>query len=354
MIDAEEHFLCLSAFTKAFVSEVNQMKIRILDRILVAVAGLILLALCAGIVAQVFFGADIIRKASELFSSESGTVRIIIISFAALLLLIGFYCLMVLFRHRSRRDKFILQKMESGDLSISLKALETMVEKCLSQYHEIDAQSVHLENQRDGLLIRIRGTVASGISIPLTVDTLQKQIKQYVVACSGVEVKGIRVEIESSGEEAKDAPFAIDAPAPTPLLHSAEKKKESTEETAAEPGTEKAAAEDTVPADETKEAEDVSSVRSAADAAMEAAENLKKEYEEENEDDRPIHQRLFSTPEEPCIMPLPPEDLNTPAKPDEEPMPDESSDSQPDTEPVVPIPEDEQNKREPGEGHDIT
>jgi hypothetical protein len=27
------------------------------------------------------------------------------------------------------------------------------------------------------------------------------------------------------------------------------------------------------------------------------------------EDDRPIHQQLFSTQEEPCIMPLPPENL---------------------------------------------
>ena len=34
------------------------------------------------------------------------------------------------------------------------------------------------------------------------------------------------------------------------------------------------------------------------------------EYEETVEDDRPMHQRLFSTLEEPCIMPLPPEDLN--------------------------------------------
>ena len=33
--------------------------------------------------------------------------------------------------------------------------------------------------------------------------------------------------------------------------------------------------------------------------------------EAEIEDDRPIHQQLFSTQEEPCIMPLPPEDLGT-------------------------------------------
>ena len=283
------------------------MKIRILDRILVAIAGLIILALCAGMVAQVFFGVDVTGKGLEVISRDSQWIRIILGAAAALLLVIGLYCVMVLFRHRSRRDKFIMQKMESGDLSISLKALETMVTKCLDQYDEIEAQNVRLENQRDGLVIRIRGTVASGISIPLTVDTLQKQIKQYVVACSGVEVKGIRVQIESSGEEAKNAPFAIDAPAATPLLHSAERKQEP-----AETREESVSGfEDEAALSETEEKPElVTGARSAADAAMEAAENLKKEYEENVEDDRPIHQRLFSTPEEPCIMPLPPEDLN--------------------------------------------
>jgi hypothetical protein len=196
-----------------------------------------------------------------------------------------------------------MQKMEIGDLAISLKAMETMVTRCLEQRKEIEPQSVRLENQRDGLVIRIRGTVASGISITLTVDTLPKQIKPYVTACSGVEVKGIRVQIESSGDEAKNAPFTIDAPAPTPLLQSAEKAEEKTAETQPETAEEAPAEPENTP---------VVSVRpSAAESAIEAVENLKKEYEEDIEDDRPIHQRLFSTPEEPCIMPLPPEDLVT-------------------------------------------
>ena len=279
------------------------MKIRISDRILVAVAGLIILAVCAGIVAQVFFCVDVAAKVNELLKSDAAWTRIAIGAACAVLLLIGVYCFMLLFRHRSRRDRFIMQKMESGDLAISLKALETMVARCLEQRKEIETQSVRLENQRDGLIIRIRGTVASGISIPLTVDTLQKQIKQYVTACSGVEVKGIRVEIESSGEVAKNAVFSIDAPEPTPLLQSPEKKEEPEEipeeisETAEE---------------EPKETETTAAipVTPAAEAVMQAAENLKKEYEDSlEEDDRPIHQRLFSTPEEPCIMPLPPEDL---------------------------------------------
>ena len=286
------------------------MKIRVLDRILVAVAGIVLLALCAALVAQVFFQSDVVRFISDQVNLNSRLFRIIAACIAGILLLIGIYCFLMLFRHRSKRDKFILQKMESGDLAISLKALETMVSKCMEQHPEIQTEGIRLENQRDGLIIKIRGKVAGGISIPLTIDTLQKQIKQYVTACSGVEVKGIRVQIESSGEEAQDAPFAIDPPAAIPLLRSSEKKEEIPEELPASDSPKDS------PVPETAIPEEPAAVppsKSAAEAAMEEAESRMKEYEMENEDDRPIHQRIFSTPEEPCIMPLPPEDLNEPS-----------------------------------------
>ncbi len=277
------------------------MRIRILDRILVALAGLIIIALCAGVVAQVFFGEDVSGWISCKLSSDSTLTKILFGLMIAVLLAIGLYCVMVLFRHRRRKDRFIMQKMESGDLAISLKALESMIAKCIDQHKEIQIQNVRTENQRDGLVVNIRGTVAGGISIPLTVDALQKQIKQYVTACSGIEVKGVKVLIESSGAEAKDAMFAIDAPVATPLLREAEKKAE---QAAAEPGaTEPEAVEKT----EQPAAVVPPASKSAAEAALEAAENLKKEYEDTVEDERPIHQRLFSTPEEPCIMPLPPE-----------------------------------------------
>ncbi len=323
------------------------MKIRVLDRILVAVAGIVLLALCAAVLAQVFFNVDIISRAVRVLTTEAGWARAAIAVACVLLLMIGCYCVLVLFRHRSRRDRFIMQKMESGDLAISLKAMEGMVNRCLEQRTEIEPQSVKLENQRDGLVIRIRGTVASGISIPLTVDTLQKQIKQYVTACSGVEVKGIRVQIESSGEEAKDAPFAIDAPAPIPLLQGAEKNEsKETKTTAAETKTDglKESPQETEPAEsaeppaskgETTADPFSPEVPAGAKSAIKAMENLKMEYEAENEDERPIHQRLFSTPEEPCIMPLPPENLKAEETEDPKEIAEGPQDRETDAEEII-------------------
>ena len=280
------------------------MKIRILDRILVAFAGLIMIAACVGLVSQVFFGADVIGFLTKQATRESTAARIVIGLIAALLLALGGYCVMLLFRHRSRKDNFILQKMESGDLAISLTTLEKMVQKCLDQHPEIKAENIQLENEKDGVLIRIHGTIAGGISIPLTVDILQKQIKQYVTACSGVEVRGVRVQVEASGEDAKDAPFAIEAPTNS-LLPKGDAENAGDGEAAGEDTT----AEGAGPAEETETPAETSGdgEAAAAAAAMAAAESLKNEIE--TEDDRPLHQRLFSNPEEPCIMPLPPEEL---------------------------------------------
>lgn len=280
------------------------MKIRIMDRILVAVAGTILIAVCAGVVAQVFFSVDVLGFVSRALTAETDTRKLLIGAAAFILLVLGLYCLMMLFRHRRRKDKFVVQKLESGDLAISLKTVETMVEKCLEQHHEIQTESIRLENQRDGLLIKIRGTVAGGISIPLTVDTMQKQVKQYVTACSGVEVKGIRIQIEASGEDAKDARFAIDPPVNNLLPKGGEAPEgEPVSAPAAEDIPAAPAEPDTVPAAE--EEKPAQTEENAAAAAFAAAESLMNDLD--TEDDRPIHQRLFSVQEEPCIMPLPPE-----------------------------------------------
>ena len=282
------------------------MRIRILDRILVAVAGIILIAVCGGVVAQVFFSVDVLGAISRALTAENTTRKILIGAVAVILLVLGVYCLLMLFRHRKRKDKFVVQKLESGDLAISLKTVETMVEKCLKQHNEIQTESIKLENQRDGLLIRIRGTVAGGISIPLTVDTLQKQVKQYVTACSGVEVKGIRIQIEASGEDAVNAPFAIDPPVSNLLPKGGETPEE---EGASVPAGEDvpetpAETEPAAPAEGEKPAQ---TEETAAAAAFAAAESLMNDLD--TEDDRPIHQRLFSMQEEPCIMPLPPENI---------------------------------------------
>ena len=47
-------------------------------------------------------------------------------------------------------------------------------------------------------MITIRIALASGVNIPIAVSALQKQIKQYITSCSGVDVKEVRVMVETN------------------------------------------------------------------------------------------------------------------------------------------------------------
>lgn len=330
------------------------MRIRILDRILVALAGLLMIAGVAALAAQLFFGKNVAGRVTTWLNNDS--LRVYIIIAGILICLLGVYCVLLLFRHRGRDGKFVMQRTENGELAISLKALETMVQKCLEQHKEVNAQAVSLDNQKGSLLIRIRGTVAGGISIPLTVETLQQQIKQYVTACSGVEVKDIRVEIESSGPDAKDAPFKIEAPAARGLLKGTGEeplptteavKPEEKTETAA-PDEKKETTEAETPAAEKPQAEDELSAAAAAAALL-------MNQAPEEDDDRPMHQRLFSTVEEPCVMPMPPMDLDEASKEEKEQEVEKSSTvpSDPETpeekKPEEPVPEEKKTADETAE-----
>ncbi len=272
------------------------MKLRIADRVFAGIAGLIFIASFGALIAQTFFQVDIIGFAAKVFANDTPGRKILIALFACIFLLIGIFCLMILFRHHGRKDRFILQKTDNGQLEISLKALESMVQKCLEQHQEIKPQALFLSNQKDGLLVQITGTVSGGISIPLTVDALQKQIAQYVTACSGVEIKGINVVIESSGPDATDALFAIEAPVSQPLLKSGENR---TDESDSEKDISNVAV--------SSDSETDHAVISAADGPTVQQEQLFDIPETDDHDDRPIHQRLFSTMPEPCIVPVPPE-----------------------------------------------
>lgn len=185
------------------------MKIRIADRILVAVAGLVLIALCAAIAGQVFFGYDVAGKAADILKNMNQTMKLIAVAACVVLLIIGVYCVCMMFRHRKGRRGFVTQETENGDLSISLKALETMVLKCVDHHEEMTLQNCSLETEKDGVIIHLKVTMAGGLNIPLATGNLQRLVTQYVTACSGVEVREVKIVVEQTGEAMPESPYVV-------------------------------------------------------------------------------------------------------------------------------------------------
>ncbi len=117
---------------------------------------------------------------------------------ALLLAAFGVYLGLVLRRCYVKRNDFVVQRTESGELRIAVKAIENQVQKCIDLHEEIRVNSMNILTTREGVVVDLLVTLANNISIPLAVASLQKQIKQYLVASSGIEVKEVRVSVEST------------------------------------------------------------------------------------------------------------------------------------------------------------
>ena len=253
------------------------MKIRILDRILVFLAGIVLIAAGAGVIAEHFFAVPVLQTLTSLLAAQDTATIAIYCGVAAVLVLLGIYCVGMLFRHKKGKRGFVLQHTEGGELSISIKAIENLVQKCIDKHEELHVLSTSLENSRDGLVIKLRIGLANGVSIPLVVSALQKQIKQYITACTGVDVREVKVQVETASAKLKDSPFAV----PEMLANPTADKLASTTQ---EP------------------------------APVHAPVTVVPPETTEKEAKRPLHQRLFGREEQSMNVPEPPKEEAAPEK----------------------------------------
>jgi len=189
------------------------MKHAFWDRLLIVLCSLLLLGLAAlllGVVVGFVPVSLLLERANNLVVSRNWRV-ILSASSAALTLLSVFVFWIVLPRRKGRFSTFAIQQTEHGTLKISVKALEHLVQKCISQHPELTIASSAIYSNEETVRVDLRLSLQTDINIPLAISSLQKQIKQYVEACSGVDVDEVRVVVESTVPPVTgtNSPFAI-------------------------------------------------------------------------------------------------------------------------------------------------
>ncbi|MBR2719529.1 MAG: alkaline shock response membrane anchor protein AmaP [Clostridia bacterium] len=252
------------------------MKLRVIDRLLAALAGLVLIVLAVVPVADTLLGTGMLNYLAKVAEFKTVAHVVFMLGGGLILLLVGLMLLHLAVR-RVKHKGFVVQTTDVGELSISIRAIEDLVNRCVEKHDEVHVNGKSLENTRDGLVINLRVGLATGVNIPLAVSALQKQIKQYVTACSGVDVSEVKVQVDATSTKAKPSIYAV-----SEVLENAQplpREEEKVPEIPAEP---------------------------------EAAEV--KEPEE-----KCLHQRLFGEEEQPAIVPAPPveeavEEPETPAE----------------------------------------
>ena len=207
-------------------------KLRVWDRILSALMGILCILAAAVIVLHVA-GWLTLQQIRDVIASltvgwQAWLYWVVFAVAMLLLVMLGLHGIGLLFRRR--KDKgFVTQHTEYGDMNISIKALENMVKKCVDAHSELTANSTRIYLVRGGVSMDMKITLASGVNIPLTVNALQKQIKQYITSCSGVDVHEVRVKVETDTVKLLPPPAApVIEPAPVEDI----KRVESPAETA--------------------------------------------------------------------------------------------------------------------------
>lgn len=202
------------------------MRFKVSDRMLAALAGLLIIALGLA-VALVGSGLLPTFDLSFIYGPFELWQRIVIIAVAVFLCLLGLHGLHMLFRRRNEKG-FIVQRTDMGDMSIAITALSNMVHKCVDQHQEIAVKKIRINCVRGGIIVDLKILLANGINIPLTVNVLQKQIKQYITSCSGVDVHEVRVQIGTTDKAiATEVPALEQAPAVAALQDQSETAADS-------------------------------------------------------------------------------------------------------------------------------
>lgn len=193
------------------------MKIKLADRFLMVVFSvLLILSGIATVVLALFF-----KEINGIFTTTIW--RIIGIAAGAVAVLAGLYMITFLRRYRYNGKQFIVMNTDSGEMRLSVKAVENQVKKCTDLHPEMRLEGVRVFNSsREGVTIKVKVAMASNISIPLAVASLQKQVKQYLMASSGLNVSEVKVEVDTMRGDANDTtPYRLDGE---------ERKEEAAEE----------------------------------------------------------------------------------------------------------------------------
>ena len=167
------------------------MKLRFWDKIILLVGAIAVLLVGLAVFIGGLRGDDDVAAAHRMLG----------IVFGAASAAFGGYLIVLPRRNAMRRRDYVVQRTDTGELRIAVKAIENLVEKCVDLHEEIQLISMMITNTREGVVVELFISLANNISIPLAVASLQKQIKQYLVASSGIEVREVRVIVENTKDE---------------------------------------------------------------------------------------------------------------------------------------------------------
>lgn len=264
------------------------MKRKVSQVIMTLVSGVALVLAAAVLVLAVWQPVASAQAVEKLLVQMNTATMAALIAGAVGFFILGVWCLAESLPKKLPGQRgYVMQRNEAGAIGVSVKAIEGLIRTCVDKHEVIADKKISVEECRDGIIIDLQITQGAGVNIPVSIGALQKQIKQYVQACTGVDVYKIRVMVENDESIPVAPEMAVQdmmflptanqdaAPAALPVAQ---------------------AAEETSPV-----------IIPAPVAEMPRDEHAAYTTVVEDEEEGTLHQRLFKDPEQESTVELPPE-----------------------------------------------
>lgn len=208
---------------------------------------------------------------------------IVLIAAGALTVLVSLYNIALPRRYNPRRRSFVTQPTEHGELRIAVSAIENLILRCVETHKEVKVLAMQITNRRGAVNVNMRVAVNSNISIPHAVEQLQTQIKRYLAASSGIEVRDISVSVERATGDESALPVE---PLPAAVVETEQEEKVSVHQRVFGRDTSKSVAEQVteaevidLPAEEEKPEEAKEEEPAVQEAVEETAEDVEEAAE---------------------------------------------------------------------------
>ncbi|MBR6525160.1 MAG: alkaline shock response membrane anchor protein AmaP [Clostridia bacterium] len=203
------------------------MKLKIWSKLLLWLGCLLTLLMGAALIAAAVSNAVVYQVQSVLnYEITNGKwVDLVLLVCGAVLVLFALFAMSIPGKLRYKKRNFVVQDTESGDLRISVKAIEGLVKRCVDMHDEISMSNMRIISRKTGVVVELRVSLNGNISIPLAIASLQKQIKQYLLASSGIEVNHVSVTVDTTRMDAVKKCTPAAAPAEEETAQPAEEKK---------------------------------------------------------------------------------------------------------------------------------
>lgn len=174
----------------------------LLDRLLLLVSFVVLFAAGVALVATGVGGWDPRPWLAMVGQALTGPYRLETgLSGVAVLLLSG-YVLAWAFRRRYV-GRSLVRQTELGAVRVSLKAVESLVQRAARQVQGVRDVRVDLHVDRESLAIQLTVTVAPDLAIPAVSEEIQHRVERYVLETVGVTVSRVAVTFRAVADQAK-------------------------------------------------------------------------------------------------------------------------------------------------------